>query len=89
MCPLDVPNFQPPVDVVVDFDAWFESEGGVWIAESRTPRFGIATDAPTREELAKKLEVLVLDVAQVLCDGGLRSLSLSVRWTVPNIDLAA
>lgn len=75
-----------PGPVTVEFDAWFDREGGAWIAESATPRYGICADAPTREALAAKLEGMVLDVAEALHGTAPAGATLSIRWDVRYAD---
>lgn len=70
-----------PTTVAVAFDAWFDPDGGVWIAESRTPAFGICTDAPTREALAAKLDVMTADAAEALFGHPPATVRISLTWT--------
>ncbi len=72
-----------PLEIAVAFDAWYDPEGAVWIAESTTARFGICTDAESREALARKLETMVADAAEVLFGRLPTRIVLTLRWAVP------
>lgn len=68
-----------PIEVV--FDIWYEAEGKVWIAESRTSGFGICTDADSRETLARKLEIMVADLAAELRHHNQQRVAIIMKWT--------
>jgi len=48
--------------LTVSFDAFYDSDAGVWVARSAEGR--ITTEAPTRDELIERLKVIVSDVLE-------------------------
>lgn len=68
------------LEIEIEFTVWYDADGGVWIAESETPPYGIVVDGATREEVAAKIDLLAPDLVEAIHGRPPDRLTITAHW---------